>query len=240
MSGFTQSCVPSHLGEHLPYEFYDTKVSTSVKNVYQCASIHDCLLFFQPCTIGRKATLPEGYNTEECWVPGCHYDVGHQHFHFGIGSLTWVAHGLKTLNPNLVPPEILPNHAYADVALNWIIGKMVENGFPDPRGQDLVTPPLNNPNVSSKRWEGDVYGKLLEDHGLSEFKSCIIGDRILPPNYQRVEFVPFWAATDNLFSMDYKSMSLVDYSSLYPNANEPTIVQVDTFQIPERILGRGR
>lgn len=220
--------VPTHFGEQLPYEFYDTIVSSSVKNVYQCAAIHDRLQFFQPCSISRSSTIPEDFCTEECWVPGCHYDVGRQRFKFGVGFLTWVARGLKVLRPDIVP-EILPNHEWADVALNWIVGKMVQHDFPDPRHQRQVAETLSNPDASRAHWKGDVYDELLKHYGIDKYKSLILGDRILPPprHFQMARF-------DGPRSLDYKSKSLDDYRFLYP-ANEPVPVPVESFQLPERI-----
>jgi hypothetical protein len=220
--------VPTKLGQHYPYGFYDHYVSKVVKNVYQCAGIHDRLLFFQPCSIGRNPEKDfNGYHTQELWVPGCHYDVGRQHFKFGNGFWT---HLLAKIPGRRQMPEILPNHLFADIALNWIVAKMIEEGFPSLDHWQVLecSESLSNPDKSDIRWDGDVYDKLLEYYDLSILKPWIVGDRLLPRDFCMARFV----APD---VVEYPSKAVENHKFLYPGADSPLQVDVNDFHLPQRI-----
>lgn len=89
--------------EQFPYTFSDPYVSPTVQCVYQCACIHDRCKFFQQCMIGRDPSSNSvdlaNCKTEEVWVPGCHYDVGRQFFHFGYGILARLVQQGSRFNP---------------------------------------------------------------------------------------------------------------------------------------------
>jgi len=224
--------IPTKLGEHFPYEFYDKLVSRSVRNVYQCAAIHDRLLFFQPCSIGRNPEKNlDGYHTQELWVPGCHYDVGRQHFKFGSGF--WTRFVGKLRLGSLQIPEILPNHLYADYALDWIVGKMVEEGFPNPDNYwpKLVAEYPTNPRVNDTRWDGDVYDDLIPIYNFSTFKPWIVGERLLPRELTMAHLVRDDAAHP---SRPYISRAVDNHRFLYPNAAS-THIDVHEFNLPRKI-----
>lgn len=227
--------VPTKLGEHSPYEFYNTAVSRSVRHVYQCAAIHDRLLFFQPCPITRDPKYdpshPEydptknldGFHTEQIWTPGCHYDVGRQHFKFGIGFWTRL---VAKMPWEYQIPEILPNHDYADYALNYIVTKMVNEGFPSLDNWPVLR--AVEDQVNTTRWDGDVYDKLILEFNLFSFESWIIGERLLPRECIMVHFV-------DIDNEKYPSRAVQNHAFLYLNGPEPQQIDVNPLHLQQRI-----
>ncbi|KAG0280241.1 hypothetical protein BGZ97_009444, partial [Linnemannia gamsii] len=138
-------------------EFYDLVVSSIVEHVYHACAIHDRLWAFRPSYAARDQDSK--FEIHEQWFPGCHYDIGRQHFRFFPQSLARFATFQGEIKPNLV---------IADLVLKWML-ESIRTRDPDHH----VIPDINNRIVeidtrmtSGKTdvGDGDIYDKVL-DHG---------------------------------------------------------------------------
>ena len=169
-------------------------------------------------------------------MPGCHYDVCRSFLHFGRGLLSRLVRLSFRLNPFISRiPDVDINQDYADLSLDWMVGKMVENGFPSPLEYELCSPGWQRPNrgwFPPPLWRGDVYDDFLELYPL--VKPAIetitkepLKERDLPRDLTRIEFTPD--------PEEYPSKALPIHKSRFPDA-PPKIVTIDQrYELPKRI-----
>lgn len=154
-------------------EFHDQVVSSVVEKVYHAMSLHDRLWIFQPCRASRdrKYIARDSSTIEECWFPGCHYDLGRQQFEFlREGRLN----SLERLISKFLGPwtnSVVPNPSIADLALRWMLQNIIRECGDD---ASIISKDNRVNTIRASRWSftedqfkigsvgsGDVYGDVI-------------------------------------------------------------------------------
>lgn len=110
--------LPRIIGAFEPtsFEFFDQRVSSTVKDVYHAVAVHERLSVIPQCLVHASEKSPSTV-VHQTWLPGTHYDLGRTIFRF-IPQTPFnnVAHMLGLL-PSLLSRTIWPNEVLADCAL---------------------------------------------------------------------------------------------------------------------------
>eukprot|EP00835_Amoeboradix_gromovi_P003289 NODE_212_length_14557_cov_0.357103.p1 type:complete len:447 gc:universal NODE_212_length_14557_cov_0.357103:341-1681(+) len=179
---------------YLEYGFYDTNITSEVKNVYQALSVHDNLAVFQPCFAKRNPNSKrwEGVSkaTIEVWFPGAHYDIGRQKFILFrntkpvagvIGSLLSLGESmLRSISSRIL--VISFDEQYSRNVFCWMVGCINKEA-----NAQLINESAYDLAIQGDEWSflppfrKNAYEKLLY-----LMPSKILRDRFIPPHEKSI------------------------------------------------------